>query len=244
MTFASILGHIRRTKKQAEYNASDSYYSMIRLVASGVEIDADCAGVAIEAANKTESDFENDILILSKRSQAEKMLAAAETARQRSIVLESQIEKLCIDLDAICLPIKQKIQAATAELRQCESIAATSITAQRILSENVLSDGAGQRKLECNAEIKRLLASRAAVLGRVPNPTRAKTLQIEIDRRQENLAGMKEGHSDSRKEYEQRQIDDAQWALTQHNSQTGACDGELWEIANAIRDCQTELAKP
>ena len=242
MTFASILGHIRRTKKQAEYNASDAYYSMIRLVASGVEIDADCAGVAIEAANKTESDFENDILILSKRSQAEKMLANAEQARQRSIVLESLIERLAHELDAICVPIKQKIQAANSELRQCEAVAMTSITAKRILDENVLDDGSGQRKKEANAEIKRLLSLRAAVLARIPNPARAKALQIEIDRRQENLAGMKEGHSDSRKEYEQRQIDDAQWALTQHNSQTGQCDSQLWEISNAIRDAQ-ELAR-
>ena len=243
MTFASILGRIRRKRKEQAATASDSYYSMIRSVSSGTELDADEAATIIENAGKSEDDFEQDILTLAKHDSARKMLASAEKARQRALVLERLIEKLCIELDAVSLPIREKIQAANLELRQCETAASTSITAQRLLDENVLDDGSGQRKRESNSEIKKLLAARASVLDRVPNPTRARALQMEIDRRLENLAHMQEGHANSRKDYEQRQIDDAQWALAQHNSQTAQCDAELWEIANAIQDCQTELAR-
>ena len=242
MTFASILSSIRRTKKQQAYSANDAYFEMIRSVSSGTEIDADEAATIIENAGKSEDDFEQDILTLAKHDSARKMLASAEKARQRSLALERLVEKLCVELDAISLPFREKIQAANLELRQCETIAQSAITAQRLLGENVLSDGAGQRKLEANAEIKKLLASRAEVLSRVPNPTRAKALQMEIDRRQKNLSEMTEGFSSKRRDYEQTQIDDAEFALSQHNSQTGQCDSELWEIANAIQDAQ-ELAR-
>ena len=238
MTFASILSQLRRTKTQAAYNANDAYFAMIRSVASGHEIDADKAGEIIEAANKTEADFERDILTLAKHDAAQKMLAGAEQARQRAAVLDRLIETLCIELDAVSLPIREKLQAATAELRQCETIAMTSITANRLLAENTLSDGSGQRKLAASDEIKQLLRARAAVLSRVPNPQRAKALQLEIDRRQKNLSGMREGVSDSRKEYEQVQINDATWALSQHEKTTSECNAELAEIASAIRDCQ------
>ena len=66
MTFASILGRIRRKRKEQAATASDSYYSMIRSVSSGTEIDADEAATIIENAGKTEDDFESDILVLAK----------------------------------------------------------------------------------------------------------------------------------------------------------------------------------
>ena len=234
-----ILDRLRLRRKQAAMTASDAYYEMIRLAASGVEIDADNAAEILDNAGKSEADFESDILILAKRSKAEKMLSTAEQARQRSTILEQQIEKLAIELDAVCLPIRQKMRSAVDELRACEPIAALASTAQRLLAENVLSDGAGQRRVEANAELRKLQSMEQAILSRLPNKNRARALQAEIDRRQDNIAKRPDQKGETiHNVYDQTQADDATWALQNHNLQVQECETQLAAIRERRRELQ------
>ena len=234
-----ILDRLRLRRKQAAMTASDAYYEMIRSAASGVEIDADNAAEILDNAGKSESDFENDILILAKRSKAETMLSTAEQARQRSTILEREIKKLAIELDSVAEPLRQKIKAANSELRQCETIAMSAITAKRILDENILADGSGQRRAEANAELRKLMSMEQAILSRLPNKNRARALQAEIDRRQGNIAKRPDQKGDTiHNVYDQTQADDATWALQNHNLQVLECETQLAAIRERRRELQ------
>ena len=91
--FAGILDKIRTKKKQLALNSHDEYYSLLKEVASGEETDVDEAAERIDAAGKTEDDFEKDVRTMEQR------FALAEQLKARHEI-ERSLPGLRVKLDA------------------------------------------------------------------------------------------------------------------------------------------------
>ena len=235
----SILEMIRSKRREKTLSVKEQYQQLLSEVASGAEIDADRAADILDRAGKTESDFEHDCLLIAKRSQAQKVLDIATQAAKRIPMIENQIARLVEELDAVCKPISLRIRALTSEMHEAEDASLRAISARNTLEE--CNRSLPMKSNDVQAELTALRRRESDILSRFPLPNRGRALRLEIDRRQTTLSQMREGHSLKSHEYEQRQIDDAQWGLDQIDATVASLETELDQVRNEIRDSETEL---
>ena len=85
--FEGILDRIRTKKKEMVLSSHDAYYSLLKDVASAKEVDADEAAMVLDAAGKTENQFEADVQTMESRIGLAAQL-------KHKLTIEKQIPKL------------------------------------------------------------------------------------------------------------------------------------------------------
>lgn len=155
--FAGILDRIRTKKKQLALNSSDAYYSLLKEVASGEETDVDEAAIVIDAAGKSEDDFERDVRTMEQR------IALAEQLKARHEI-EQALPKLQATLDAAnkayaeaCQRLQPAISNAYAVLQNTENQRMALVYVDAKLSETCLNKSLLEKESE-------LLAQRMAIM--------------------------------------------------------------------------------
>lgn len=167
-SIAGILDRIRGNRRQVELTAGESYYHLVRDVASGIEVDADDAAIVIETAGKTDSDFEADVATMTDR-----MLAAHRLENRH--IAERELRKAEADLQAA----QAKLEAAVNKLRPVVDEAA----ARRSLYEQEILYGTGlEAKLMQSVLDPKVLAREAELVKRF-NEVQAKLGPLEADYR-------------------------------------------------------------
>ena len=147
--FEGILDRIRTKKKEMVLSSHDAYYELLKDVASGKECDADEAARVLDAAGKTEDQFEADVNTMQNRFElAQQLIRKVEI--QRQIPKLEDAEQMASDhYEKVVRPASEKLDAARRAKRAAENelllhsqveskLAVSCLNASLIMRENEL----------------------------------------------------------------------------------------------------------
>lgn len=239
----TIRAKFTRSQASKQATARAKYNAMIADLAAGVEHESESIQSVLDECDGTWDQLESDVANQGKRAKIKKVLAASESAKARLATVERNIEQWNAEIEAFCAPIRQKISAACDERRDLEAAVLQGIVAQRQLSETVTDTQLLSRESEVAAELKRYMHEESVLLDQLPKPDRKTHMLNEIKKRQATQSQMQTGFSDSTKDYIQRQIDDAQFALQGHDDRTAQIENALVEVRSNIAELRSEASE-
>jgi hypothetical protein len=155
--FAGILDRIRTKKKAMALNAQNTYHKLLKEVVSGKEVNTNEAAIVIDAAGKTEDEFESDVRTMEQRftlaEQRKARLEVERTLPKFRAALEAANQAYA---DAV-QRLQPQINAAYVALQNAENQQMALVYVDNKLNETCLDKSLLARE-------KELLASRMAIM--------------------------------------------------------------------------------
>jgi hypothetical protein len=156
MAFAGILDRIRTKKKELVLNAQDAYYSLLKEVARGEETDVDDAAIVIDAAGKSEDDFERDVATMEQRFALAGQLKARVEIERSLPALQAKLDAANRAYNDAVQRLQPTIQIAFTALQEAQNAQQSMSNVDAKLCETCLNQTLLSRERE-------LLAKRLAV---------------------------------------------------------------------------------
>lgn len=155
MALAELVQKLR-SKKQAATKTAFSHYlqDVVKLLASGEEVDADEVGHILEAVGRTESDLERDVSLQQQRLSWAAQLQANRQATADRILAENDLRAAQSELQKAYDRLTPAIQAAESRMRTLEQITLTTYQAESRLSELILDQELLQREQSVAATLR------------------------------------------------------------------------------------------
>ncbi len=185
MAFAGILDRIRSKKKELALTSADAYYQLLKEVARGEETDVDDAAIVIDAAGKSENDFERDVSTMEERFHLAEQLKIRKELERKLPILQRKFDAAKQAMDEAIRKLQPAIDQGYEELHTAELQHGTLIYVDGKLSGTCLNQSLLIRE-------KELLAQRAELMSkRLPLAEDLRTAQAIIRNSETSLTGLK-----------------------------------------------------
>lgn len=152
MALTAILDRIRGNRRQAELTAGESYYHLVKDVASGNEVDADDAAIVIEQADKSDSDFERDVQLMGERIQAAERLRERKDAERQLAQAEKDAAAAKAKLDAALAKLRPAVDEAVTRYEYLTLEILTRSTTESQLASSVMNPAILTREAELSEQ--------------------------------------------------------------------------------------------
>lgn len=156
MTVATLIEKLKSKKQTAERSTFGHYLTIVKELASGVEIDADEAGHVLAAASKSESDLERDVATQTQRLAWHATRLANQKAVADRLSAEAELATAQEALQAAYNRLMPAVDAAQTRLHDANLRHQTSLNADDWLCGNIIDSELLERERTVSAELRNI----------------------------------------------------------------------------------------
>jgi hypothetical protein len=246
--FAGILDKIRTKKKELALSSSGAYLEMLREAAKGAELDSENVSEILDAAKKTEADFERDFPVMERRIELAELLAERNKLDAVIPKMRQKFENAQNELNEAVRRLQPAIDASYAAMQAAEQQRLSMSYIDGKLAATCLDECLLARENELVAKRKELFEKRRP-LGDDLQKTQtevsnAKAMVETLERRLEKSMPYDRITIEPQLQQYTRTLKYKTSILTQLSEAVGKLDAEITPITKDLADIQRQKLQP